>query len=1034
MSASPSPKLQRLALLLACASPAAAQGLGTLTSIAGQVVDLARETGTTGSFLYGTSAGAVGRIGTNAAVQNLGSGVVGVPGNALRAVVSLPDASVAALDNEGYVLRVQAPLPVVVYADLYMIQDATDLAVDANGTFAIASRTPSGGVRALNWVSSDGQRWAYYRIADQPLALAADPLGTGLLYSDAAGSAALRRVETSDPSHAAALLENLANPGCSVAALDGDLAVATSGDIYYAAGAKLWLHTRATGTSALVHNAGASVRGLCIAASSGGVASATGWSLYFAQGENPTLIRELGGAQAPAGALVTPLGTVPDRGKMVWSTGGMNVFELAADLDGHLLVGGDLWGANPQIRRLSLPSFANTTIASAAQGLVDRVEGLALDAQGRIVVQSFSGVVQRLVESPYALSTLYADPTDVLHGAKDVALTRAGSALIAERAGFGSGAIYELPAGAANLVPLVATVESRGIAVDPFGARALVTQWNNTAFAGTVDALSLAPVALAPLSGFAGMNYSNAASWADGDVVADAYGDLYTCSEDDWSVVRYARATGKLVRIGSGYLNHPAGLAIAASSGQTPSATGWSLYVAEWNFLWEIGGVPAPAPRLVDPFAPPVGRCAGFASPAHGEPRALCASADGGALYVVTALSRVLRVDPATRVVAEVAGPAQGLGGELAAIAPRPNGALVVAARDGRVWELATPSHAVSALYADAGNLLGDVRGACLDAQGRVAWVERPASGAARLLRLEAGLPQFLVHSARGLRAALDPLSGELWVSEQGALASGPFANAGELLRVDASLLPPRAGHLGQDLYTTLVQGDFDGGFAFDAGGDVYAAESGSGRVWKLRRDGGPRALVAGGYDAPRGVALALGTPGVAGPQGASAYVLDRWAIYEHGIAGTPAPLVPGSAPSGIELAVRGSAAPATAIPVAIARPQDAGLVYVILPTLSGKLPGLPLAWFGAPSDPRLLPLNLDALANFVGKPALMPGFVGALDGLGKSLPNAALVLPNSPSLLSLDAWIDFTWIALDASAPSGIATVGATAQLYLGP
>jgi hypothetical protein len=85
---------------LAVASPLAAQGLGTLATVAGQVVDLAAENGANTSFLYGTSAGAVGRVHTSGAVQQLGSGVVGAPGNLLRAVVSLPDASVAALDTK----------------------------------------------------------------------------------------------------------------------------------------------------------------------------------------------------------------------------------------------------------------------------------------------------------------------------------------------------------------------------------------------------------------------------------------------------------------------------------------------------------------------------------------------------------------------------------------------------------------------------------------------------------------------------------------------------------------------------------------------------------------------------------------------------------------------------------------------------------------------------------------------------------------------------------------------------------------------
>ncbi|MBM3976992.1 MAG: hypothetical protein FJ299_08385 [Planctomycetes bacterium] len=1025
-----------LASSIAClAAPLRAQGLGTLLEVPGEVVDLAAEVGTQASFLVGTRTGDVGRISLPGGLTPLASGVVGQPGHQLRALVSLPDANIAALDQHGYLLRVDGGSPVTIYADLYMIQDATDLAVDSAGTYLVASRTPSSGVRALNWISANGAQWAYYRVADQPLALCADPLGAGVVFTDASGSGALRRVDTSDPAHGAALLESLTNPGFSVAALDGDVAAAANGDIYYAAGTRLWRHVRANATSVLLHDAGAAVRGLCVAASSGNVASASGWSLYFAQGADPTAIRELGDALAPASPLAPPLGAVPGRGKQVWFTGSMNMFELATDAAGNLLVGGDLWGANPQLRRLSLPGFAASVIASAAQGLSDRIEGIALDAQGRIHVQSSSGVLQRVDEGPVAVTTLYDDAANTLQVAKDLLISRGGAAWIAERAGFGTGRVYELAPGSTTLSSLVLTSESRGIAADPFGARALVTQWNGVAFVGSVDALGLAPPALTPLAGFAGMNYSNASSWADGDAVADAYGNVYTCSEDDWSVQRWERDSGKLVRVGSGYLNHPAGLAIAASSGQTPSATGWSLYVAEWNFLWELGGVPAPAPRLVDPLAPPAGRCAGFVSPAAGEPLSLCAAADGSALYIGTALSRVLRIEPLTRAVSEVAGPAQGLQGELVALAPRPDGTLLVAARDGRLWQLeAAPSHAVSLVHDDAGNQLGDLRGACVDALGRPVLLERPASGASRLYRIEGGAAQFLVHAARGLRPALDPLTGELWISEQGALASGPWANTGELLRVDASVAPARAGHLRQQAYGTLVHGEFDGGLAFDATGDVYASESGSGRVWRLRRDGGPRALSAGNYDAPRGVALATGTPGLAGAQGSSLYVLDRWAVYEHGIDGLAAPLVAGSAAPDADLVVQGAAAPAATISVAVQHAPDAGKVYVILPTLSGKLPGLPLAWLGDPTDARMLPLNLDLLANFVGKPALMPGFVGVLDGLGRSVPGTALLLPNSATLLSIDGWLDLCWVAFDAGAPNGIATVGATAQLYLGP
>jgi hypothetical protein len=41
-----------------------------------------------------------------------------------------------------------------------MMADATDLIVDARGSFLIASATPSSGQRAINWVSADGSAGA----------------------------------------------------------------------------------------------------------------------------------------------------------------------------------------------------------------------------------------------------------------------------------------------------------------------------------------------------------------------------------------------------------------------------------------------------------------------------------------------------------------------------------------------------------------------------------------------------------------------------------------------------------------------------------------------------------------------------------------------------------------------------------------------------------------------------------------------------------------------------------------------------------
>lgn len=1032
-------RLATALLAAGAAGPVVAQGLGTLASIPGRVVDLAADPANPAALLYCTAEGEVGRLANNGQISVLATAASAPFPRPLRALAALPSGALAVLDDEGNLRTLPAAggAAALLYSDLYMIGDATDLAVDAQGTFAIASKTPSSGTRALNFVSADGQRWAYYLIAHQPLGLAADPLGGGLLFSDATAGGALRRVELSDPAHSASLLESGANPGFSPFALDGDLCGLAGGDLLYTAGAALWKFTRASASSSVLAVASGTLRGLCVALSSGQIASGTGFSAYLAEGEGPTQIREWGGAAAPASALLGSLGTVPDRGKQLMFFSGLNVFELARDADNQLLVGGDVYGANPQLRRIQLPSLASTTLVSSAQGLASRVEGIALDAHKRIWIEGFDGTLQRLSESPFALSTLFADPLNQLIASKDLALTRAGTALLAERSSYQHGQVWSLAPGASALELALATSETHGLAPDPFSARALVAQWGDAGFKGSVGQLALAPAppSYAPLPGFGGINYSNGDGWSDGDLAGDCYGDLYTCSEDDWSVVRYERASGKQIRIGSSYLNHPAGLAIAPSTGQTPSSTGWSLYVAEWNFLWELGGVPAPAPSLLDPAAPPIGRCAGFASPAAGEPRALCASSDGQRLFLATAGARVLRCDPATRVLSEYAGPQHGLAGDLIAIATRPDGVLWVAARDGRVFEVA-PGPVVSLVYDDAANLLVDLRGLALDAQGRAVLVERPAgSPAARVLRLEAGVPQLLVHSARGLRPALDPLTGELWISEQGpANAPAAYLDRGEVLRVASAGAATRAGHLRQQSFATYQHGALHGGLAFDAAGDVYLTESGAGRLWKLRRDGGPRTLIAGNYDAPKGVALAQGTPGVAGAQGASAYVLDGWAIYEHGIDGLPAPLLPSGGGQPLEFSLQGIAAAGAAIPLELHAPADAGRVYIVVPTLSGTQPGVPLAALGDAGDPRVLPINFDALLGFVGKPIPLPGFFGVLDPLGNAAPGAALLLPNDPSLLSLVASFECAWIALEPAAQSGIATVGGTAQLFLGP
>ncbi len=1013
--------------------PCAAQTLGTLTTIPGRVVDLAPDAATSASFLYCTAEGEVGRLAITGTRTVLATALGAPFPKPLRALVQTPTGALVLLDDSGdlYSLPAAGGAATKIYADGFLVDDPTDLIVDTAGTLLIASKTPSTGVRALDFISANGQRWAYYLVAHQPLGLAADPLGPGVLFSDEAGGGALRRVDTSNASHPSSLLGSGANPGFTAAKLDGDLAALTNGDALYVAGSKLWLHTRATGLSSMLASATTTLRGVCIATSSGGVASASGWSAYLAEGEAPTQIREWGNVPAPAGAVCSDLGTVPDRGKQLMFFSGLNVFDLARDASGNLLVGGDNFGLNPAVRRITLPGLASTTIFNAASGLLGSVEGIALDAKGAVVTLTHGGEVQSFTESPFAATTLYADAGNQVIAGKDLLLTRQGRALLADITGFAAGKVWALDPGGNSVSSLATTKETRGLAVDPFTARALVTQWQAAGFVGTVDSLDVAtPAGLQPIAGFNGLNYSNASSWGDGDVVADAYGNLYTASEDDWSLLRYDRVTGTKVLIGSSYVNHPSGLALAASTGQTPSSTGWSLYVAERNFLWELGGMPAPAPGLLDPLAPPIGRCAGFASPAQGEPRALCAEPGGTGLLLATAGSRVLRIEPTTRAVTEIAGPGQGLAGDLIAIAARPGGRLVVAARDGRLWEVGPlAGDPVTLLYADAPNALTDVRGMCLDGAGRVLLIERPAGKIdGRLLRLDAGVLQLLTHSSRGLRPAMDPLTSEVWLTEQGA----PGDKVGEILRVDVAPATVAAGHVAFQSFTGWSQGDLEGGLAFDAAGELYVTEGRTGRLLRMTRNGGAPTLLAGSYDAPKGVTLAPGTPGLAGAQGCSAYVLDGWAVYEHGIAGTPAPLVPGTGGARAPLLVHGSAQAGASIALSLVSPGDPNRKYAIVPTVSGKVPGLPLSNLGDP-DTRVLPCNIDSLFPLMLNTAIMPGFIGKLDLNGQSAPITALNLPPGPSFLGLEFFVDFAYVVMDPSMPNGVGTVGSTAQLYLG-
>ena len=65
-----------------------------------------------------------------------------------------------------------------------MVQNPSDMIVDAAGNYVLAGATPTSGVRGMNWISSDGSRWAYYLVRHAPVQLAADPLTSDLLLTE----------------------------------------------------------------------------------------------------------------------------------------------------------------------------------------------------------------------------------------------------------------------------------------------------------------------------------------------------------------------------------------------------------------------------------------------------------------------------------------------------------------------------------------------------------------------------------------------------------------------------------------------------------------------------------------------------------------------------------------------------------------------------------------------------------------------------------------------------------------------------------
>jgi hypothetical protein len=339
----------------------------------------------------------------------------------------------------------------------------------------------------------------------------------------------------------------------------------------------------------------------------------------------------------------------------------------------------------------------------------------------------------------------------------------------------------------------------------------------------------------------------------------------------------------------------------------------------------------------------------------------------------------------------------------------------------------------VTTLYAAGG--LEDVRGLCVDGADRVIVVDKPtASNAGRLHRLDAGRLTLLTRTARGGRPAIDPLSAEVWVVEQG----NAIDQGGEVPRVDVGASPPAHGHFRGNEFYTFGVGDDGGDVAFDANGNFYVPAAFEGRVYRVDRATGARTVVAGSYTKPVAVALAPGRPGIAGAQGTSLFVLDGHVVWEVGVSGLPAPAPPASDPglaADADLRVHGELVLGGGTPVsAKADARYAGHMYVIYVSTLGKVPGFALRQGGNPTDTRVIPNNPDPLLwGLLGNPSILPLFIGTLGAGGATPAGAQVLVPNDPSILGLAQFLDLAWVVVDGSAPNNVGFVGGTAQLYVG-
>lgn len=1019
-----------LGILFLSVSPNAQ--IGTVTTLPGECWDLTASS--QGDLLFVTNLGVYGRLTTNGAttvVDTLTNGGTPPLPLQLRAVSEGTNGDVFVMYDDGWIYRSPGGSAQLVehYNDVWMILDATDMVMDQDGNFLIASRTPSNGQRGLNWVSADGLRWAYYAVEDQPIGLAADPVTGNVFMTDQSANGTLRQIDVGDPSHDTSIVNQTP---WFFSTMDGDIVVQQDGDAFILSGGSVWEYDRTTGQTSVFAQLTGQLSALAIASSSGSVPSASGYSLYVAEGANPATIKEIGNVDAPASDTASFLGAPPGQGEYVTFYGPLTAMDLNVDRDGEILVSGDRWGANFAVRRFDRASGTVSLIANEAQGISGKVEGISVDQDGTIWGVTSQGNVHAIRENPLSVSDVYIDNADVITQGKDISLGRDGTIYIADRECFGCGEVRTIDPITGQTAQLTPVNECKSVSVDAFNSQLLVSEWNGTGFNGTVNECDPLTGQMTPLPGFEFINYSNEAVRGDGDALMDVFGRIYTCSYDDWRVTRWDPTTNRYSIVGSMYLRVVVGLAISGSRPGTTSGTGWSLYVSDNDNLWEIPNVVPPTPQRVDPDAPGIGDLLGFLDGRMARPRAMIADPAGGGLLITTKGGEVVRMDTATGQTTLLADSSNGLTGDLTAIAARPDGKILVAAIDGRIWRL-DPQNAwsVSVEYTGAG--FNDVRGMTVDAANGIVLIDRitPSSEASRVVRLDTSGADVLTYSARGARPAIDPLTAEVWVSQRGTSRE----TGGQILRIDQSLNLARVGNYHPGEYRAFGVGEYDGGLTFSQAGDVYVCAGREGRVYETDRSTGVSTILAGNYEDPVAVALASGRSGIAGQQGTSAFVLDGWVVWETGVDGLPAGPAPSSNPGlgdDPDMWLTGLAGVGTSHQIRILEPAEASQLYLILPTFFGKEPGFPL-FLLEPGDPRTIANNFHPWWNLVVTGSAFQDFLSILDPFGRNPQTTGVQLPPSASILTAEQFVDFAWISLQPGNPQPVDYVGGNTQIYLG-